>query len=137
VPDELELPVARCFDPIAVNLNLESIASRFLDWGGRLCAAYGSFTSPAGVNGLVYDVGLLGLLSREAGTDESCVPGPIEKAPLWCLGGASVDSVERLVGAVWPDDPGRESSIFVVVGDVPGDEIWGVTAVGSSSVLTF
>jgi hypothetical protein len=89
------------------------------------------------VNGLVYDIGLLGLLSREAGIDESCVPGPIEKAPLWFLGGAPVDSVERLVGAVWPDDPGRESSIFVVVGDVPGDEIWGVTAVGSSSVLTF
>jgi hypothetical protein len=27
--------------------------------------------------------------------------------------------------------------MFVVVGDVPGDEICGVTAAGSSSVLTF
>jgi hypothetical protein len=88
------------------------------------------------VKGLVYVDDLLGLVSREAGTDESCVPGPIEKAP-WCFGAAPVDSVERLVGAVWPDDPGRESSIFVVDGDVLGSEICGVTAAGSSSVLTF
>ena len=77
--EELELLVGRCFAPRAPNLNLASIASRFLDWGGRLCAAYGSFASPPGVNGLVYVDDLLGLVSREAGTDR--VPGPIEKAP--------------------------------------------------------
>jgi hypothetical protein len=87
------------------------------------------------VKGLVYVDDLLGLVSREAGTEEPCVSGPIENAP-WCLGTAPADSVERLVGAVWPDDPGRESSTFVDDGDVPGGEICGVTAVGSSSVLT-
>jgi hypothetical protein len=34
--DEFEEPVDRCFEPRAVNLNLASIASRFLDCGGRL-----------------------------------------------------------------------------------------------------
>jgi hypothetical protein len=77
---EEEVGVGRCFEPRAVNLNLESIASRFFGWGGRLLAAYGSFTSPAGVKGLVYVDDRLGLVSREAGTEESCV-GPIEKAP--------------------------------------------------------
>lgn len=81
LPDEL---VVRLFDPRAVNLNLGSMASKFLDCGGRLFAAYGSLASPAGVNGLLYvDVAVLdGLVSRETGTELS-LPGPIEKAP--CL----------------------------------------------------
>jgi hypothetical protein len=53
------------------------------------------------------------------------------------LGGA--ESV--VVGLVaTPDDPGLESSTFVVEGevpDVPGGEICGVTAAGSSSASTF
>lgn len=51
------------------------------------------------------------------------------------------ESVEPVVGLVTtPDDVGLESSIFVVDGevpDVPGGEICGVTAAGSSSLLTF
>jgi hypothetical protein len=128
---------ARCFAPRAVNLNLGSIASRFLDCGGRLFAAYGSFASPAGVKGLLYvgAVVLEGLVSRETGTEVS-LPGPIEKAPP-CLGGVP-DSADRLVGlVVTPEDPGLDSSMFVVDGDVPGGEICGVTAAGSSSASTF
>lgn len=62
------------------------------------------------------------------------MPGPIEKAP--CLDGV-LDSTERLVGlVVTPEEPGRDSSMFVVDGDVPGGEICGVTAAGSSSAST-
>lgn len=99
-------------------------------------AAYGSLASPAGVKGLLY-VGtvLEGLVSRETGTEVS-LPGPIENAPP-CLGEVP-DSAERLVGlVVTPEDPGRDSSIFVVDGDVPGGEICGVTAAASSSASTF
>lgn len=99
--DDEELDCGRCLEPRAVNLNLESIASRFFDCGGRLLAAYGSLASPEGVNGLVYPA-RFGLVSREAdveaGRDESCVVGPIEKAP-WCLAG-TVNSEDRVVGAV-------------------------------------
>lgn len=133
---EDELGVGRCFEPRAVNLNLGSMASRFLDCGGRLFAAYGSLASPAGVNGLLYvgAVVLEGLVSRETGTELS-LPGPIEKAP--CLD-CVPDSADRLVGlVVTPEDPGRESSMFVVDGDVPGGEICGVTAAASSSASTF
>lgn len=133
-----ELGEARCFVPRAVNLNLGSIASKFLDCGGRLFAAYGSFASPAGVKGLLYvaTVVLEGLVSRETGTEVSL--GPIEKAPPCpCLGGVP-DSADRLVGlVVTPEDPGLDSSMFVVDGDVPGGEICGVTAAGSSSASTF
>jgi hypothetical protein len=44
--------------------------------------------------------------------------------------------VDLLVGLV-PEEPGRESSIFVVDGDVPGCDICGVMAAGSSSASTF
>lgn len=106
------------------------MASRFFDCGGRLLAAYGSFTSPAGVNGLLYTGAAVrdGLCSRETGT-ESCVVGPIENAP-WCFD-APADSSDRLVGRVFtPEEGGLESSMFVVVGDVPvpGGEICGVIA---------
>ena len=37
----------------ALNLNLCSTLLRFLGCGARLCAAYGSSSSPAGVKGLV------------------------------------------------------------------------------------
>lgn len=61
--------------------------------------------------------------------------GPMEKAP--CLAGAPVESVDTLVGlVVAPEDPGRDSSMFVVDGDVPGGEICGVTAAASSSAST-
>jgi hypothetical protein len=80
---EDELGVALFFDPRAVNLNRWSMASRFLDCGGLLWAAYGSFASPAGVKGLLNvgaAAGRVGLGSRVAGA-ESCEIGPIEKAP--------------------------------------------------------
>ncbi len=68
-----ELGDARLFEPRAVNLNLGSMASRFLDCGGRLFAAYGSLASPAGVKGRLYvgAVVLEGLVSRDTGTEES------------------------------------------------------------------
>lgn len=49
-----------------------------------MCAAYGSSASPAGVKGLLYTAAAAdrdGLVSRETGTEESRVVGPIEKAP--------------------------------------------------------
>lgn len=76
-----ELDVGRAF-PRALNLNRGSMASRFLDWGGRLCAAYGSFASPAGVKGLLYTGAAavrVGLGSLEGGTE--WLVGPIEKPP--------------------------------------------------------
>lgn len=49
-----------------------------------------------------------------------------------------VDSPDMLVGRVaGPEDGGLDSSKFVVEGDVPGGEICGVTAAGSSSASTF
>ena len=58
---------------LPLKINLASMASRFLDCGARLCAAYGSFKSPAGVNGLVYVdeaiTFLFGLDSREAAAE--------------------------------------------------------------------
>jgi len=55
-----------------------------------------------------------------------------------CFVVAALGSADRLVGLVEvPDDPGRELSTLVVDGDVPGGEICGVTAAGSSSASTF
>ena len=60
----------------------------------------------------------------------------MEKAP-WCLGGP-VDSPDLLVGrVVTPEELGRDSSTFVVDGEVPGGEICGLTTIGSSSAFTF
>jgi hypothetical protein len=126
------LLLCRAFEPNAVNLNRGSIESKFLDWGGLLWAAYGSFASPCGVNGLLNDP-RVGLCSLDAGT-ERVLPGPIEKVAPRCPC-CTPDSVDRLVGWVAiPEEPGRESSTLVVVGDVPDvpGEICGVTAAGSS-----
>ena len=57
----------------------------------------------------------------------------------WCSLRAPLDSdAEWLVGlVVTPDDPGLESSIFVVDGEVRGGDICGGTAVGSASASIF
>jgi hypothetical protein len=113
-----------CFrrEPSEENTNLGSIASRFFGCGGRLFAAYGSFTSPAGVNGMPYPAGaaaadLLGLASREVGTER---PGPTEKG-LRRFELSAPDSADRLVSLVesWPAEPGLEVETLVAdVGDV-------------------
>ena len=106
--------------PIPLKMNRGSMCSRFLDCGWRLLAAYGSFGSPAGVNGLVY-VDLLGLCSLEAATEESSlsllsslafdVDGPIENALLRYDGTSlSCASLPDCDAEPWPDDPGREES---------------------------
>lgn len=48
------------------------------------------------------------------------LPGPIEKAPRcpYCELDGSIDWVAGLV-TKFPEEPGRDSSTFVVVGDVP------------------
>jgi hypothetical protein len=130
----------RLFDPRAVNLNLESIASRFLDCGSRLWAAYGSLASPPGGKCLLYTVAgcRLGLTSRDAGTEVSFVAGPIEKAP-WCFPATiPLESpVEWLVGpvVVAPDDPGLESLMLIDEGEAVGGDTWGVTVAASSTTF--
>lgn len=129
-----------CFEFRAVNLNLWSMESRFLDWGGRRLAAYGSLASPVGVKGALY-VGVWrpGLGSRDTGAEAAAESGPIEKAERWFFETPVLPVVPWLTAlvAAIPDDAGRRSSPSVVERDVLGGEIWGVTAAGSLMASTF
>lgn len=124
-------------EPRPLNTKRGSILSSVFACGALLLAAYGSLTSPAGVNGLLYAAALAareGLDSREL-VISSPVAGPIEKAPR-CLVVFVLDSAERLVGLVesWPEEPGLEMDWFV---DELGGDVRAISGPASESASNF
>lgn len=126
----------RCREFKPLKTKRGSIFSRLFGCGGLLLAAYGSFASPAGVNGLLYAAAaaaLVGLDSRDTGPDAPL--GPIEKAALCDFEAAALESL-WLVGLEdkWPGVSGRDDERSVVE---LGGAVSAMSGPASESASTF